>query len=85
MVENGIAFITLCDSSYPRKLAFHYLQDLQKEFENFDSSLIKKVTRPYCFIKFGNFLQLIVRFDIDLALIIRFSTRCQIRRQIITN
>lgn len=54
LVENGIAFITLCDSSYPRKLAFYYLQDLQKEFDKFDSSLIAKITRPYSFVKFGN-------------------------------
>ncbi|KAK2973093.1 hypothetical protein RJ640_023023 [Escallonia rubra] len=54
MVENGICFITLCDSSYPRKLAFHYLQDLQKEFEKFERSLIDKITKPYSFVKFGN-------------------------------
>ncbi|BFG23320.1 hypothetical protein CerSpe_095940 [Prunus speciosa] len=65
MVENGIAFITLCDSSYPRKLAFHYLQDLQKEFENFDSSLIKKVTRPYCFVKFDGVIGNIRKQYID--------------------
>lgn len=54
-MENGIGcFITLCDSSYPRKLAFHYLQDLQKEFQKFDISLIDKITRPYSFVKFGN-------------------------------
>ncbi|XP_034204949.1 25.3 kDa vesicle transport protein [Prunus dulcis] len=65
MVENGIAFITLCDSSYPRKLAFHYLQDLQKEFENFDSSLIKKVTRPYCLVKFDGVIGNIRKQYID--------------------
>ncbi|XP_070681090.1 25.3 kDa vesicle transport protein SEC22-1 isoform X2 [Malus domestica] len=52
LVEKGIAFIALCESSYPRKLAFHYLQDLQKEFEKFDSNLINKITRPYSFVKF---------------------------------
>ncbi|KAJ0558894.1 putative Longin domain-containing protein [Helianthus annuus] len=36
MVRNGVCFITLCDVSYPRKLAFHYLQDLQKEFDKVD-------------------------------------------------
>ena len=53
LVENGIAFITLSDSSYPRKLVFHYLQDLQKEFQKFDSNLIQKITRPYSFVGFG--------------------------------
>ncbi|KAL6971907.1 hypothetical protein U1Q18_031592 [Sarracenia purpurea var. burkii] len=53
MVENGICFITLCDSSYPRKLAFYYLQDLVEEFGKFDASLINKITKPYSFVKFG--------------------------------
>ncbi|GLU21088.1 hypothetical protein SLE2022_372510 [Rubroshorea leprosula] len=54
LVENGICYITLCDSSYPRKLAFHYLQDLQKEFDKFDISLLDKITRPYSFVKFDS-------------------------------
>ena len=54
LVENGHCFITLCDSSYPRKLAFHYLQDLQKEFEKFDIGLMEKITKPYSFVRFGN-------------------------------
>ncbi|KAM1070107.1 hypothetical protein PS2_001928 [Malus domestica] len=52
LVEKGIAFITLCESSYPRNLAFCYLQELQKEFDKFDSSLIDKIIRPYSFVKF---------------------------------
>ncbi|KAJ8554447.1 hypothetical protein K7X08_025125 [Anisodus acutangulus] len=51
MVENGICFLTLCESSYPRKLAFHYLQDLQQEFEKLDRSLADRVTKPHTFIK----------------------------------
>jgi hypothetical protein len=54
LIGNGACFMTLCDSSYPRKLAFHYLQDLQKEFERLDNSLVEKITRPYSFVKFGN-------------------------------
>ncbi|KAH7538005.1 hypothetical protein FEM48_Zijuj03G0153500 [Ziziphus jujuba var. spinosa] len=65
LVENGIAFITLCDSSYPRKLAFHYLQDLRKEFDKFDSSLIAKITRPYSFVKFDSIIGNIRKQYID--------------------
>lgn len=54
LVENGHCFITLCDSSYPRKLAFHYLQDLKKKFQKFDIGLLDKVTKPYSFVRFGN-------------------------------
>ncbi|EXC15975.1 25.3 kDa vesicle transport protein [Morus notabilis] len=56
LVENGITFITLSESSYPRKLAFHYLQDLQKEFQKFDSSLIEKIKRPYSFVRFDTII-----------------------------
>ncbi|KAM1126741.1 hypothetical protein ACFX2J_041769 [Malus domestica] len=65
LVEKGIAFIALCESSYPRKLAFHYLQDLQKEFEKFDSNLINKITRPYSFVKFDGVIGKIRKQYID--------------------
>ncbi|KAF5457824.1 hypothetical protein F2P56_021901 [Juglans regia] len=65
LVENGIFFITLCDSSYPRKLAFHYLQDLHQEFEKFDNSLIEKITRPYSFVKFDSIIGNIRKRYID--------------------
>ncbi|KAJ4706049.1 25.3 kDa vesicle transport protein-like [Melia azedarach] len=67
LVENGICFITLCDCSYPRKLAFHYLQDLQKEFDKFDTitSLIDKITRPYSFVKFESIIGNIKKHYID--------------------
>ncbi|CAN4087779.1 unnamed protein product [Withania somnifera] len=51
MVESGICYLTLCESSYPRKLAFHYLQDLQQEFERLDRSFVDRITKPYTFIK----------------------------------
>ncbi|KAM3682289.1 hypothetical protein ACB098_12G061900 [Castanea mollissima] len=65
LVDNGIIFITLCDSSYPRKLAFHYLQDLQKEFEKFDNRLVEKITRPYSFVKFDSIIGNIRRLYIN--------------------
>ncbi|XP_022738553.1 25.3 kDa vesicle transport protein-like [Durio zibethinus] len=65
LVVNGIWFITLCDSSYPRKLAFHYLQDLQKEFDKFDRSLIEKITTPYSFIRFDSIIANIRKQYID--------------------
>ncbi|KAK7270500.1 hypothetical protein RIF29_23690 [Crotalaria pallida] len=65
LVENGIVFIVLCDSTYPRKLAFHYLQDIQKEFEKFDKTLIAKIIRPYSFVKFGGIIANFYRQYID--------------------
>ncbi|XP_023748083.1 25.3 kDa vesicle transport protein isoform X2 [Lactuca sativa] len=65
VVKNGVCFITLCDALYPRKLAFHYLQDLQKEFDKIDLSLVKQITKPYSFIKFNNIICNIRRQYID--------------------
>ncbi|XP_027933858.1 25.3 kDa vesicle transport protein isoform X1 [Vigna unguiculata] len=65
LVENGVVFIVLCESTYPRKLAFHCLQDIQKEFEKFDKTLIGKITRPYSFVKFDGIIANISRQYID--------------------
>ncbi|XP_047336813.1 25.3 kDa vesicle transport protein [Impatiens glandulifera] len=52
IVEDGVCFITLCESSYPTRLAFHFLQDLQKELlGKLDRTLIHKVSKPYTFLK----------------------------------
>ncbi|KAL0317775.1 UNVERIFIED_CONTAM: Vesicle-trafficking protein SEC22b-A [Sesamum angustifolium] len=56
MVGNGICFMALCDSMYPRKLVFHYLQDLQKEFKKFDVGVTERIMRPYSFIKFDGII-----------------------------
>ncbi|CAH2070255.1 unnamed protein product [Thlaspi arvense] len=57
LVEKKICYIALSDSSYPRKLLFHYLQDLQKELDNFDeTSLIQTISKPYSFVSFGKII-----------------------------
>jgi hypothetical protein len=43
----------ICDSSYPRKLAFSYLDELSKEFQRSYEGKIEGVTRPYAFMGFG--------------------------------
>lgn len=45
----------ICDSSYPRKLAFSYLDELSKEFQRSYEGKIEGVTRPYAFMGFGQF------------------------------
>ncbi|KAJ4954628.1 hypothetical protein NE237_011411 [Protea cynaroides] len=52
LVDNGFCYSTLCESSYPRKLAFHYLQDLQREFEKEDPRIVETITIPYSFLRF---------------------------------
>ena len=42
-----------CDKSYPKKLAFSFLNDLHKNFASeYTSDQVEATTRPYAFIKF---------------------------------
>lgn len=43
----------ICDSSYPRKLAFSYLDELSKEFQRSYGDKIDSAQRPYAFMGFG--------------------------------
>ncbi|EFH42163.1 hypothetical protein ARALYDRAFT_495296, partial [Arabidopsis lyrata subsp. lyrata] len=57
LVEKKICCIALSDSSYPRKLLFHYLQDLRKELDQPDeTALIQKISKPYSFVRFGKII-----------------------------
>lgn len=43
----------ICDTAYPRKLAFSYLDELSKEFQRSYEGKIESATRPYAFMGFG--------------------------------
>jgi vesicle transport protein SEC22 len=47
----------ICDSSYPRKLAFSYLDELSKEFQTSYGDKVLSVSRPYAFMGFGTSLR----------------------------
>lgn len=34
LIENGIVYLTLTDKSYPKRLAFLFLEDISREFVN---------------------------------------------------
>ncbi len=53
IIENDICYLTLCERSYPRKLAFKFLEELQKEFDIQYGADVQNAKRPYAFIKFG--------------------------------
>ena len=53
IIEGSVCYLTLCDRAYPKKLAYQYLEDLQREFEKVNRGSIETVGRPYAFIKFG--------------------------------
>mmetsp|Transcript_70508 Transcript_70508/g.146822 ORF Transcript_70508/g.146822 Transcript_70508/m.146822 type:complete len:226 (+) Transcript_70508:255-932(+) len=52
-----ICFLTLAEKGYPRRFAFDYLDDLQKEFLQLHGQQIDSVERPYKFITFDTFIQ----------------------------
>lgn len=53
IIEGRVCYLTMCDRSYPKKLAFQYLEDLKNEFERVNGNQIETAARPYAFIKFG--------------------------------
>jgi vesicle transport protein SEC22 len=59
LVQDELVFICICDRSYPRKLAFTYLSDLQQEFTTTYSSsqYLSTSCRPYAFVEFDTFIQ----------------------------
>jgi hypothetical protein len=62
LIENGICYLTLTEKSYPKRLAFLFLEEICREFEADlkaeygDEWLrtVETVGRQYAFIKFGN-------------------------------
>lgn len=53
LLSQQVVYLTICDASYPRKLAFSYLDELSKEFQRSYESQIGSANRPYCFRGFG--------------------------------
>lgn len=59
MIQDQLCFLTICDHSYPRKLAFTYLSDVATEFTTTYSSsqYLSPTCRPYAFVEFDTFMQ----------------------------
>jgi len=69
IIEDGVCFLTLCEKSFPRRLAFAFLDDiyrafleeLKREFGTHTGidyrSHIDTVEKPYYFIKFDRVIQ----------------------------
>ncbi|XP_059658104.1 25.3 kDa vesicle transport protein SEC22-1-like [Cornus florida] len=65
IIEGRVCYLTLCDRSYPKKLAFQYLEELKNEFERVNGSQIETAARPYAFIKFDTFIQKTKKLYLD--------------------
>ena len=53
IIDNDVCYLTLVEKSYPKKLAYQYLEELQREFFSLYGRDIQQAKRPYAFIKFG--------------------------------
>lgn len=53
IIAEGICYLVLCESSFSKKMAFAYLEDLHTEFYDQYGKRVHRVTRPYSFIEFG--------------------------------
>ncbi len=53
LIEYDVCYLTLCEKTYPKKLAFSYLEELQKEFQEKHGAEVQTAARPYALIKFG--------------------------------
>jgi len=58
LIENHVCYLCICDRSYPRKLAFTYLQDIAAEFySSYGNEIMNPSLRPYAFVQFDTFMQ----------------------------
>ncbi|GFF40161.1 protein transport protein sec22 [Aspergillus udagawae] len=59
LIKDDVCFLCICDRSYPRKLAFTYLEDLATEFTTTysPSQYHSPTLRPYAFVEFDTFIQ----------------------------
>jgi hypothetical protein len=48
-----VCYLTLCDASYPKKLAHAFIDEIKKEFDIQYGAEVRAASRPYAFIKFG--------------------------------
>ncbi|CAK6952255.1 vesicle-trafficking protein SEC22b-A [Scomber scombrus] len=57
LIEQGVCYLSLCEASFPKKMAFAYLEDLHREFYEQYGRRVQTVTRPYSFIEFDTYIQ----------------------------
>jgi len=65
MIENGVCYLTAVDKSFPKRLAFLYLEELCREFEQDFAADVPLFSRPYQAINFDPKMNRIRREYID--------------------
>ena len=63
---SSVVYLTITEASYPRKLAFSYLDELAREFEmSYGRQILQRTLRPYAFVAFDTFMQRTKRLYVD--------------------
>ncbi|CDZ98485.1 protein transport protein sec22 [Phaffia rhodozyma] len=52
----SVIYLVITEKSYPRKLAFAYLDECAKEFQKVYGDKVDNTTRPYAFVGFDSFM-----------------------------
>ncbi|KAG8014008.1 Vesicle-trafficking protein SEC22b [Nibea albiflora] len=65
IIAQGVCYLLLCEASFPKKMAFAYLEDLHSEFYDQYGRRVATVTRPYSFIEFDTYIQKTKKSYID--------------------
>ncbi|CEP18707.1 hypothetical protein [Parasitella parasitica] len=77
IIEGSVCYLCICEQSYPRKLAFSYLEELAKEFNmSYGNEADKPGLRPYAFVKFDTRTQSnLTKLNEDLQDVTRIMTK----------
>jgi len=65
LIVDNVVYLTIADKSYPRKLAFSYLDELSKEFAMSYGPKVETVRKPYAFVGFDTFMSKTARLYRD--------------------
>lgn len=65
LIAQGVCYLFLCEASFPKKMAFAYLEDLHSEFYDQYGRRVPTVMRPYSFIEFDTYIQKTKKSYID--------------------
>ncbi|KAI4809170.1 vesicle-trafficking protein SEC22b-A [Pseudochaenichthys georgianus] len=65
LIAEGVCYLFLCDASFPKRMAFAYLEELHTEFYDQYGKRVTTVTRPYSFIEFDTYIQKTKRSYVD--------------------
>ncbi|KAH9843979.1 protein transport protein Sec22 [Rhodofomes roseus] len=56
LISDNVVYLVIADKSYPRKLAFSYLDELSKEFATSYGAKVDTARKPYAFGGFDTFM-----------------------------